>query len=122
MDAFPLAKDCPSPCLFLCMLPSQDGFHNTSLTSVLQALNVDHIVVAGLVTSACVQHTAHGAFCRGFHVSVLHDACADWSIEQHEAALQCYGGFMYDVVGTEEWVQQAAETKRFKDRVVEAKL
>ena len=62
-----------------------------------------HVVLAGLITSACVHHTAHGAFCRGYHVSLLHDACGDRSRERHQAALEIYGGFMYDVVSTECW-------------------
>ena len=43
-----------------------DGFYNTRLDSILRELDVKTCVITGTWTNACVQHTAMGAFCRGY--------------------------------------------------------
>jgi len=66
----------------------------------LRREGVDTVLLCGLITSVCVQHTAYGLFESGFRVVVVADACADRGKERHEAALSLYGGYMYDVVTT----------------------
>ena len=48
-----------------------DGFLSTNLESILRNRGVSRVLVAGLVTSACVLSTALGAFHRGFDVLLV---------------------------------------------------
>ncbi len=51
-----------------------DAFEATSLQSVLADLGVGHLVVAGAETDACIRSTIHGAFARGYDVTLVSDA------------------------------------------------
>lgn len=82
---------------FLVKKPTFDAFLGTDLEDLLRSLQVTEVLVCGLVTSACVQATAHGAYARGFRVTLLEDCCADRSVERHEAVLALYGGYMYQI-------------------------
>ncbi|GMH94462.1 hypothetical protein TL16_g12913 [Triparma laevis f. inornata] len=76
--------------------PTFDGFQNTNLEETLKDLDVEEVHCAGLVTSACVLMTAHGAFSKGWDVSLVEDCCGDRSVERHEACLDTYGGYMFE--------------------------
>lgn len=56
-----------------------DSFEATSLEDVLAAAKVGHMVVAGAETDACIRSTIHGAFTRGYDVTLVGDAhtCSD---------------------------------------------
>lgn len=84
--------------------------HAPDLAPMLRAAGVKTIVVAGLITSVCVQHSVFGAFNAGFRVAVVEDACGDRSRRRHEAALMLYGQYMYDVCKTSELVSQTARS------------
>jgi len=84
--------------------------HAPDLAPMLRAAGVKTIVVAGLITSVCVQHSVFGAFNAGFRVVVVEDACGDRSRRRHEAALMLYGQYMYDICKTSELVSQTAHT------------
>jgi nicotinamidase/pyrazinamidase len=45
------------------------------LTQLLQALNVDHVYVAGLALEVCVRATVLGALARGLKVTLYQDLC-----------------------------------------------
>jgi nicotinamidase-related amidase len=51
-----------------------DAFEDTTLESVLSALGVGGVVVAGAQTDACVRATLHGAFVRGYDTTLVSDA------------------------------------------------
>jgi nicotinamidase-related amidase len=51
-----------------------DSFEDTDLESVLDALAVGRLVVAGAQTDACVRSTLHGAFTRGYDATLVSDA------------------------------------------------
>ncbi|MET7484208.1 cysteine hydrolase family protein [Streptomyces sp. NPDC005538] len=51
-----------------------DSFDDTSLEEVLAAARVGHLVVAGASTDACIRSTIHGAFVRGYDVTLVGDA------------------------------------------------
>lgn len=63
-------------------------FFGTFLEGLLRNLNVTHIKIAGIATDLAVEAAARDAHDRDFAVSVLADASATSSIEEHEAALQ----------------------------------
>ena len=75
--------------------PTSDAFLNTDLESLLNEEGIEQTFFGGLVTSACVQASAHGAFARGFCPVVFEDCCADRTVEKHKACLNIYGNYMY---------------------------
>lgn len=51
-----------------------DSFEGTVLEDVLSGLRVGRLVVAGAQTDACIRSTLHGAFVRGYDVTLVSDA------------------------------------------------
>jgi nicotinamidase-related amidase len=59
-----------------------DSFEDTDLERVLAEGQVGRLVVAGAQTDACVRSTIHGAFARGYDVTLVGDA---HTTEDHSA-------------------------------------
>jgi nicotinamidase-related amidase len=51
-----------------------DSFEDTDLESVLAGAGVGRLVVAGAQSDACIRSTIHGAFVRGYDVTLVSDA------------------------------------------------
>ncbi|MGB9357296.1 MAG: cysteine hydrolase family protein [Acidimicrobiia bacterium] len=51
-----------------------DSFEGTDLETVLAESGVGHLIVAGAQTDACIRSTIHGAFARGYDVTLVGDA------------------------------------------------
>ncbi|MGG5172233.1 cysteine hydrolase family protein [Pseudarthrobacter sp. J1738] len=51
-----------------------DSFEATNLEDVLRAKGVGTLVVSGAQTDACIRSTIHGAFTRGYDVTLVSDA------------------------------------------------
>ncbi|HZT67151.1 MAG TPA: cysteine hydrolase family protein [Acidimicrobiales bacterium] len=51
-----------------------DSFEGTDLESLLAARGVGRLVVTGAQTDACIRSTIHGAFVRGYDVTLVADA------------------------------------------------
>jgi nicotinamidase-related amidase len=51
-----------------------DSFEDTDLEAVLASASVGRLVVAGAQTDACIRSTIHGAFARGYDVTLVGDA------------------------------------------------
>lgn len=51
-----------------------DSFEGTDLEQLLAARQVGTVVVAGAQTDACIRSTIHGAFTRGYDVTLVGDA------------------------------------------------
>ena len=94
-DAHPCARALPGEDILY--KPTFDGFLYTPLDRLLAQYKVRTVSVAGLLTSVCVHHTAHGAFVRGYRPSVVCDACADLTRERHEECVRLYGGYIWGV-------------------------
>lgn len=58
-----------------------NGFLGTDLAEVLERLGVDHLHVAGMMSSMCVDATVRAAADLGQNVTVVHDACAAPDLE-----------------------------------------
>lgn len=57
------------------------SFEDTSLASTLQALGVNHVVLAGAQTNWCIRATAYAALERGYDLTLLKDAHTTESID-----------------------------------------
>ena len=64
------------------------GFYNTDLETLLRCLQVDTVVVTGIITDGCVLMTAMDAHTRDFYLRVVTDATATTDDESHQAALR----------------------------------
>lgn len=51
-----------------------DSFEGTNLEEVLAGAGVGRLVVTGAQTDACIRSTIHGAFARGYDVTLVGDA------------------------------------------------
>jgi nicotinamidase-related amidase len=79
---------------------TKNSWNSTSDTGLLDTLNqdgIDTVLVCGLITSVCVQHSAFGLFEAGYRTILITDACADRGKARHEAALALYGDYMYEL-------------------------
>ena len=74
-----------------------NSFVGTSLEDDLRAAGVDEIVVAGMMSSMCVDATVRAAADKGFAVTVVHDACAAPDLEFEGTSIpgaSVHGAFM----------------------------
>ena len=94
-DAHPCARALPGEDILY--KPTFDAFLYTRLDSILAQFKVRTVSIAGLLTSVCVHHTAHGAFVRGYRPSVVCDACADLTRERHNECVRLYGGYIWGI-------------------------
>ena len=51
-----------------------DAFEDTTMEDELSARGIGRLIIAGAQTDACVRSTLHGAFTRGYDVTLVHDA------------------------------------------------
>ncbi len=51
-----------------------DSFEGTDLEDVLSSAGVSRLVVSGAQSDACIRSTVHGAFTRGYDVTLVSDA------------------------------------------------
>jgi len=100
--ARPILTDDPDGKEIIIAKPSICATTSTSLVSVLKQLGVQTALVAGLITSVCVHHSAFGLFESGLHAIVVEDACADREKVRHDMTLQLYGKYCYEVMRTNE--------------------
>ena len=64
------------------------GFVDTNLHEQLQARNITHLVIVGMVTNSCVEATARTAVDLGYHVTLVTDAVAAFAPIEHELAIR----------------------------------
>ena len=67
---------------------SSSVFNSTNIDYILRNLEIDYLIVAGLVTDQCVETAVRDACDRGFLVTLVTDACGTYTHERHEASLQ----------------------------------
>ena len=94
-DPLPCAKELEDGSEPVFIKPTFNAFLGTGLHQYLQEERIGKLILAGLITSVCVQMTANEAFMRGYEVSVVSEACADRSIERHEGAKSLYAGYVW---------------------------
>jgi nicotinamidase-related amidase len=68
------------------------AFYMSRLEWLLRRLNVDHLLVCGIVTNGGVTSTVRDALVRDFTVTVLEDGCAAFDTATHETAIAALRG------------------------------
>ena len=72
-----------------------NAFDQTNLHKILQSKGIEHIFLAGLLTSVCILNTGMGAFSRGYNVNIIKDCCADFSRTAHQNVIHTYSHMMW---------------------------
>ena len=67
------------------------AFYQTRLEYILRALDIDTLIVGGIVTNGGVASTVRDAHLRNVHTVLLSDGCAAFKSEVHEATLVSLG-------------------------------
>lgn len=62
-----------------------DSFEDTTLETVLAEHGVGRVVVTGAQTDACIRSTLHGAFVRGYDVTLVGDAHTTEDLSEYGA-------------------------------------
>ncbi len=82
-----------------------DGFYNTRLDSILREMNIKKCIITGTWTHVCVQHTAMGAWCRGYDVILLKDCCSCPDEKAHLYALDYMKAFYQaEIIDSDFWI------------------
>ena len=68
-------------------------FSSTTLDYLLRNIGIRTLVVIGLLTDQCIDHTVKDAADRGYRVVCLTDACQAETPERNAAALACFQGY-----------------------------
>jgi len=66
-------------------------FISTRLDSFLRNMEIETVLVSGVVTNFCVHSTAREAVDYNFQVVIVEDCCAAWSPDIHQATLKSFG-------------------------------
>ena len=80
---------------------SSSVFNSTNIDYLLRNLEVDYLIVAGMVTDQCVESTVRDACDRGFLVTLVTDACGTYSQERHDASLKGIKGYCRQITTDE---------------------
>jgi hypothetical protein len=95
---------------FVMTKTSWSSTSSTKLVNTLKEQGIDTVLVCGLITSVCVQHSAFGIFEAGFRTILVTDACADRGKARHDAALALYGDYMYELQTVQSVKQELQST------------
>ncbi len=83
------------------------GFYATGLEALLRELGIDTVVLTGLVTNICIQHTAADAFFRGYRVVIPRD-CVEAPTDEAQKRSLSYMEQMYgvDITSSEDIIEE----------------
>jgi maleamate amidohydrolase len=110
VEGNPLAAFCeevlPRPEEVVISKQYASSFFGTSLASMLHAMGIDTVVLAGCSTSGCIRATAVDAVQHGFRTIVVRECVGDRHPDPHEANLFDIDSKYGDVVSKQEAVEQ----------------
>lgn len=70
---------------------AQSGFANTDLDQQLRQHGITHVIVVGLLANTCIESTSRYAMELGYHVTLVRDATAAFTMEMMHAAHELNG-------------------------------
>lgn len=73
---------------YFVLKPKHSGFYSTTLDILLEYLQAQALILAGLAGNICVLFTANDAYMRDFRLFVPRDCCASNSVEDNAHALE----------------------------------
>lgn len=90
---------------------SSSSFQSTDVDYQLRQRDVQNVVIVGMTANACVESTARFAYDLGYHTTIITDATAAFTHEQHEAAVLCWPLFAQEVMSADEWIGKLGAPK-----------
>lgn len=90
---------------------SSSLFNSTNCDYLLRNLGIEHLLVVGLLTDQCVDHTIRDAADRGYRAICVADACATLTAERHDSALALFGGYCR-ILSTDAVIDELARSAR----------
>ncbi|MBX6322214.1 MAG: cysteine hydrolase [Rhodospirillaceae bacterium] len=72
---------------------SSSVFMSTNIDYVLRNLGTRYLIISGVVTDQCVESAVRDACDLGYLVTLVTDACATYTQERHDFALQSIRGY-----------------------------
>ncbi|MEB3322224.1 MAG: isochorismatase family cysteine hydrolase [Synechococcaceae cyanobacterium] len=87
----------PGPDELVLPKSSSSPFSSTTLDYLLRNIGIERLIVAGVLTDQCIDHTVKDAADRGYRVFCAQDACQAETPERHRAALMCFAGYCRQV-------------------------
>lgn len=81
------------------------AFFQTHLDRLLRNLNIEMLIICGIMTNVCVETTAREAIALGYKIILTSDATATVDEEMHRATLKTIGMFFGEVKSTEEVIE-----------------
>ncbi len=80
------------------------AFTGSDLHMILQAGNIEHLILTGVATSGVVLSTFTEALDKDYQVTVISDACKDRNPELHKTLMEHYFLNKANVIKTDEWL------------------
>ena len=81
------------------------AFFQTHLDRLFRNLNIEMLIICGIMTNVCVETTAREAIALGYKIIFTSDATATVDEEMHRATLKTIGMFFGEVKSTEEVIE-----------------
>ena len=85
---------------------------SSQLHSILQARNIDTLIITGTATNVCCESTARDAMMMNYKVIFVSDGTATYNDEEHNATLGIMLAMFADVMNTDEVVVRLSGTVR----------
>jgi nicotinamidase-related amidase len=83
----------PAPDDIVLPKTSSGVFNSTTLDYVLRNLGIETVVTVGFLTDQCVDMAVRDGADRGYYMVCIGDACAAYTDDAHETALDAFGGY-----------------------------
>ncbi len=87
-------------------------FISTRLDSFLKNMDIETVLVSGVVTNFCVHSTAREACDYGFQGVIIEDCCAAWTPEIHQASLKSFGLIYGYILTYEKVIKKISKTMK----------
>ena len=84
---------------------SSSVFNSTHIDYILRALEIDYLVLAGLITDQCVESAVRDACDHGYLVTLITDACGTHSRQRHDGSLNAIRGYCRQLT-TEQFITE----------------
>jgi nicotinamidase-related amidase len=73
------------------------GFYGTNLDNMLRSRGIEHLIMLGGFTDACLLETVYGAWSRNYTISLVKDASTAGSEGAHKAAVLTMANWVWGI-------------------------
>ena len=88
---------------------SRGAFTSTGIDLILRNLNIDTLIITGVLTNSCVESTARQAVDLGYKSVLVRDGTAAFDPSSHEASLRTFRVLFGQVMNTDQVINQLSE-------------